>query len=238
MKKLMNLGLDHEPYLSRLDEESQVIASKSFAPYFMIIKDLARWCRKNDIMVGPGRGSAAGSLMAYLLGITTVDPIKFNLLFSRFIAEDRIDFPDVDMDFPDYKRHLIREHLEELYGKNKISSISTFLTMKGRAVIRDVSRVFDIPIKEVDAFAKTIEYEDENGEGSLEEALKTTEGRFFASKYPDIIDHAVKLEGTIKSAGQHAAGVIISADDLTQGTKGNLVTRSNLVVSNWDMEDS
>lgn len=240
LKRLKELGLENDTkYLNRLEEESQTIAKKKFAPYFMIIKDLARWCRKNDIMVGPGRGSAAGSLMAYLLKITTIDPMRFGLLFSRFIAEDRNDLPDVDMDFPDYKRNLIREHLEELYGKNNIASISTFQTMKGRAVIRDVARVFDIPIQEVDRFAKSIAYEEENGENIIEKAIKETpEGREFNNKYPEIVKHAIKLEGLNKSSGQHAAGIIISADDLTQGTKGNLVPRSNLIVSNWDMEDS
>jgi DNA polymerase-3 subunit alpha len=240
LKRLKELGLENDVnYLNRLEEESQTIAKKKFAPYFMIIKDLARWCRKNDIMVGPGRGSAAGSLMAYLLGITTIDPMRFGLLFSRFIADDRNDIPDVDMDFPDYKRNLIREHLEELYGKNNIASISTFQTMKGRAVIRDVARVFDIPIQEVDRFSKSIIYEEENGENIIEKAIKETpEGREFNNKYPEIVKHAIKLEGLNKSAGQHAAGIIISADDLTQGTKGNLVSRSNLIVSNWDMEDS
>lgn len=240
LKRLKELGLENDTkYLNRLEEESKTIASKKFAPYFMIIKDLARWCRKNDIMIGPGRGSAAGSLMAYLLKITTIDPIKFGLLFSRFIAEDRNDLPDVDMDFPDYKRNLIRDHLEELYGKNNIASISTFQTMKGRAVIRDVARVFDVPIQEVDRFAKSISYEEENGENIIEKAIKETpEGREFNNKYPEIIKHAIKLEGLNKSSGQHAAGIIISADDLTQGTKGNLVSRSNLIVSNWDMEDS
>ncbi len=238
-EKLIKLGLgENENYLNRLDEECEMIKSKNFSLYFLIVWELINWCKANDIMTGPGRGSVGGSLTAYLLGITSIDPLKFDLLFSRFISEDRIDFPDIDVDFSDYQKNLVREHLEELYGKNNISSISTFLTMKGKAVIRDVARVFNIPIKEVDEFAKDIEYDDENGTRVLETAIQTSKGRWFNSKYPEVVQHAIKLEGQIKARGQHAAGLIISADDLTQGTKGNLITRADAVISNWDMEDS
>jgi uracil-DNA glycosylase family 4 len=180
--------------------------------------------------------SVGGSLVAYLLNITAVDPLRYDLLFSRFIAEDRNDLPDIDLDFEDSKRHFVREHLEELYGKNNIASISTFLSMKGKAAIRDVGRVFNVPLKEVDEFAKSIVYEEEN---SIEEACTKTEiGRVFDNKYPNVCDHAIILEGTIRGNGQHAAAVVISADDLRKGTKGNLVNRNNMIVSNWDMEDS
>jgi DNA polymerase-3 subunit alpha len=222
-------------YKARLLEELDLIEGKGFIPYFLIIKELIDWCKDNDIMTGAGRGSVGGCLVAYLLDITCVDPIKYNLLFSRFISADRNDLPDVDIDFQDSKRELVRQHLEELYGKNNIASISTFLSMKGKAAIRDVARVFDIPLKEVDTFAKTISYYDDD---SILQACKTEEGKAFAKKYPQVIKHALKLEGTIKANGQHAAAVIISADDLTKGAKGNLVRRSDLTVSNWDMEDS
>ena len=121
-----------------------LIKKKKFVKYFLLVYELVRWCKKQNIMIGPGRGSVGGSLIAFLLGITSVDPIKHNLLFSRFISEDRIDYPDIDLDFETQKRHLVREHLKELYGKNNIASVSNFLTMKGRSVIRDVSRVFDV----------------------------------------------------------------------------------------------
>jgi len=235
LKKIKKYAL-HEVYINRLETEFDLIEKKGFIPYFMIVYDLVKWCKENDIMVGPGRGSVGGSLMAYLLGITTVDPIRYNLLFSRFIAEDRNDLPDIDLDFEDSKRHLVRERLEELYGKNNISSISTFLSMKGKAAIRDVGRVFDVPLKDVDEFSKSIVYEEEK---SIEEAcIKTDIGRVFDQKYPEVCDHAIILEGTIRGNGQHAAAVIISADDLRKGTKGNLVNRNNIIVSNWDMEDS
>jgi uracil-DNA glycosylase family 4 len=223
-------------YKQRLEEECQTIKNKKIAPYFMIVYELINWCKQEGILVGPGRGSTAGSLVAYLLGITSVDPLKFNLLFSRFIAEDRVDLPDIDTDYEDRKRHLIREHLEKMYGNSNITSISTFLAMKGRAVIRDVSRVFDISSDEVDEFAKSLPDEDED---VIRNAVSTTvTGTNFKAKYPDVVKHAIKLEGQIKAAGQHAAALVVSADDLSQGTKGCLVTRSDLIVSNWDKEDS
>lgn len=226
-------------YTDRFAEEYAIIQSKKFIPYFMVVWEVCKWARDNGIMVGPGRGSVGGSLFAFLLGITTVDPIKHRLLFSRFIAEDRIDYPDIDLDFEDRKRHLIREHLEELYGKQNIASISTFLTMKGRAAVRSVARVFDIPDKEVDTFAKSIEVlQSEHKENIIAGSLDSPEGREFKRKYPHVIKHAIKLEGQIYSSGQHASALVVSADDLARGNKANLVTRSGSIVSNWDMEDS
>lgn len=223
-------------YQARLSEEWKLIQSKGFVAYFCIVKELIDFCKANDIMVGAGRGSVGGSLVAFLLGITCVDPIKYNLLFSRFINEERQDLPDIDLDFEDNKREQVKEHLRELYGENNIASISTFLTMKGKAVVRDVARVFDVPLKEVDEFAKNISYYEEGD--VIVAACKTDTGKGFAKKYPQVIKHAIKLEDTNKASGQHAAACIISADDLTKGTKGNLVLRKDQLVSNWDMEDS
>ena len=223
-------------YKERFEEEFDLIKKKKFIRYFLIVHELVEWCKVNDIMIGPGRGSVGGSLMAYLIGITTIDPIKYNLLFSRFIDDDRIDYPDIDIDFQDDKRHLVREHLEELYGKNNISSVSTFMKMKERGVIRDISRVFDVPLKEVDTFAKTII---DDGEDSIQTAInETNEGKFFQRKYPQVVDLAIKLEGQTRGVSQHAAALIVSAEDLTQGTRGNIAMRSNLEVINWDKDDA
>lgn len=223
-------------YRDRLKEEWTLIESKGFVPYFCIVKELVDWCKENDILTGAGRGSVGGSLVAYCLGITCVDPIKYDLLFSRFINESRNDLPDIDMDFEDIKREQVKDHLKELYGENNIASISTFLTMKGKAVVRDVSRVFEVPLKEVDEFAKNISYYEEDD--VIQKACQTEIGKRFSKKYSKVIKHAIKLEGLQKAAGQHAAACIISADDLTQGTKGNLAIRKEQRVSNWDMEDS
>lgn len=223
-------------YKERFEEEFELIKKKGFIRYFLLVHELIQWCKVNDIMIGPGRGSVGGSLIAYLIGITTIDPIKYNLLFSRFIDEQRNDLPDIDIDFQDDKRHLVREHLEELYGKNNISSVSTFMKMKGRGVVRDVSRVFDVPLKEVDIFAKTII---DDGDDSIQAAINSTEeGKYFQRKYPQVVDLAIKLEGQIRGCSQHAAALIISAEDLTQGTRGNIAMRSNLEVINWDKDDA
>jgi len=226
-------------YFERLSSEWKLINDKKFAQYFMIVWETVKWCRKNNILTGPGRGSAGGSLIAYLLDITCVDPISYGLLFSRFIAEDRIDYPDIDTDFEDRKRDQVREHLEQLYGKNNVTSISTFLTMKGRAAIRDVARVFELPMKETDEFAKSIESIEDDNHDSIERCIEKTDiGKSFNTKYPEQVKIAIKLEGQIRGQGQHAAGVVISADDLTQGSRGNLVARSNQIVINWGMSDS
>jgi DNA polymerase III subunit alpha len=226
-------------YRDRLKEELMLIAHKGFAQYFLIVKELIDWCKENGIMTGVGRGSVGGSLVAYLLGITRkVDPIKYNLLFSRFINMDRIDLPDIDIDFEDRKRHLVREHLELMYGKNNVSGISTFSRMKGRGAIRDLSRVFDVYYPDVDAFAKVMKQEDGDG-NYIELAAQTTkEGRLFAEKYPQVLEYAIKIEGQVRGVGQHAAAVVVSKEDLTQGTKGNLCLRKGTVVSNWGMQDS
>ena len=228
---------DDAVYHERFLEEFNMIKKKKFVGYFLVVWELVEWCKKNNIMIGPGRGSVGGSLIAYLIGITTVDPIKYNLLFSRFIAEDRIDYPDIDLDFEDIKRPLIRGHLEEMYGKNNIASVSTFMDMKGRAAIRDVARVFEIPYSEVDEFAKIIG-DEEDGENSIEVAAKTPEGHRFYQKYPEVLKIAIRLEGQCRGVGQHAAALIVSADDLTQGTRCNLSTRSNQEVVNWDKDDA
>jgi DNA polymerase-3 subunit alpha len=222
--------MDDEVYLRRFEEEFALIKKKNFVRYFLIVKDLVDWCHQQSIMIGPGRGSVGGSLIAYLLGITTVDPIKYRLLFSRFINEDRIDYPDIDLDFEDTKRSLIREHLEEKYGKNNIASVSTFLQMKSRMAVRDVARVFDVPYSEVDEFAKVVSDED----GSFDQVSS----HWFAAKYPQVVDYASRLVDQIRGCGQHAAALIVSAEDLTQGTRGNLAMRSNQEVINWDKDDA
>jgi len=227
-----------QTYIDRFNEEFDMIRRKNFVRYFLVVWELTEWCRKNNIMIGPGRGSVGGSLIAYLIGITTVDPIQFNLLFSRFIAEDRIDYPDIDLDFEDVKRPLIRGHLEEMYGKNNIASVSTFMDMKGRAAIRDVARVFDTPYFRVDEFAKSIEDDEQSDNTTIEKASMTPEGQQFKREYPDVVAAAMKLEGQVRGCGQHAAALVVSGEDLTLGTRCNLSVRSNQEVVNWDKDDA
>jgi DNA polymerase-3 subunit alpha len=228
---------DNQKYYVRFQEEFELIKKKGFVRYFLIVHEIAEWCRTNDVLLGPGRGSVSGRLIAFLIGVTSVDPLVHNLLFSRFIDEERIDFPDIDLDFQDNKRPLIRGHLEQLYGKNNIASVSTFMDMKGRSAIRDVGRVFDVPYSDIDEFAKTI-HDDEEKDNSVEVASHTPEGQKFNKKFPDILNLAIKLEGQCRSVGQHAAALIVSADDLTQGTRGNLSVRSGHEVINWGKDDA
>jgi DNA polymerase-3 subunit alpha len=225
-----------EEYHKRFQYEMEIIKKKDFARYFLIVCEIIEWCKKQGIMVGPGRGSVGGSLVAYLLDITQVDPLRYGLLFERFISEDRIDHPDIDLDFEDIKCSLVRQHLEEEYGKYNIVGISTFLRMKGRAVIRDVGRVFNLPMSEIDLFAKSIR-QDMHEEGVVKDSGETKEGKEFARRYPEEFGLMTCLEGTIRGAGQHPAGLIVSVGDLRDGKNGNICLRSDQLVCNWDMDD-
>jgi len=152
---------NRQEYLDRISEELEIIIAQGFARYFLIVWELINWCKNPDdggepVMVGPGRGSVGGSIVAFCLHIIQVDAIKLNLVFSRFISEGRIDLPDIDMDFEDIKRDRILEHLKKTYGKHNVAGLSTFAKMHGRGALRDVARVFDVPLAEVDKAAKSI----------------------------------------------------------------------------------
>lgn len=157
---------------------------------------------------------------------------------SDGVLSSNCDLPDIDIDFEDRKRDQVRKYLEERYGFDNISGISTFLQMKGKATVRDICRVFDIPIKEADEFAKSIEYD--GGESSILSAIENTlEGKVFKKRHPKETMLSARLEGTIKASGQHAAAVVVSSENLKGGTRGNLCRRGkDIIVSNWDMEDS
>lgn len=221
-------------YWDRYQEEYELIERKEFCEYFLIVKEVIDWCKEKDIMVGPGRGSVGGCLIAYLMGITKIDPIQFNLSFSRFISEDRIDWPDIDIDFEKAKRPLVRKHLEYLYGENNVCGISTFMSMKSKAAIRDVGRVFNLPADWIDDFAKSIPLATDIAEF----VDSTGEGKDFYAAYPDETEYAIALDGQIRGSGQHPAAVVISSEDLTKGNRGNLCRRSGKIVANWDMSDS
>jgi len=216
-------------YENRIDYEIEVLREKKAIRYFLLVWDLVNWCRENDILCS-SRGSVGCSLVAFLIGITEVDPIKYNLPFSRFLNEERIDLPDIDLDLPDNKRNLVTARLHGLYGENNVAGISTFNRMKARGVIRDVARVFEVAINEVDWFAKLID-------SSIEDAMETDEGEEFARRYPQIIKYAKALENTEKSLGRHAAGKIISSEDLTVGTRAYLCMREDELTINWEGED-
>lgn len=232
-----NIKTWNKEYKERYKEEFSLITKKEFTKYFLIVYDLIEYCKKENIMMGPGRGSVGGSLIAFLLGITNVDPIKYNLLFSRFISKNRIDIPDIDVDFEDFKRDQVRDYLAKTYGENNICGISTFLRMKSKMVIRDVGRVFKVPYSIVDQFAKAIWHATGN-EKILPEAFENLrEGKILKSKYPEIVRLAIELEGQIRGAGQHPAGIIVSERNLKESGQGFLLTKKKNIVVNWDMDD-
>ena len=226
-------------YHERLKEEHDLIARKNFERYFFIVWELCEWCKKQEILIGPGRGSVGGSLIAYLLGITSVDPIKHNLFFSRFISEDRIDYPDIDLDFEDRKRHLIKQHLESVYGEGHVAGVSSFSRLQARAAIQDVARVFEVPPGEVNHFTKLI---DETSNDPVSEKIETAtqfpDGQLFANKYPKVIRIAKKIGGQIRGYSQHAAALVISKDDISEGGRCNLIERNEARLINWEKDDA
>jgi len=213
-------------YRERLDEELGTVLGQRFARYFLLVWELINWCENNDIMVGPGRGSSGGSLICYLLNITKVDPIEFKLVFARFISPARIDFPDIDMDFEDVKRDRIRQHLEDTYGKYNVAGVSTFMTLKGRGALRDVSRVFNVPLSDVNKGAASIVVRsggDFRSDYTIEDAFETFEdGIAFKKKYPEVTRIAVDIEGTVKGKGTHAAAMVVTVDNLLEGKRAPL----------------
>jgi len=195
----------------RLDHELGVIQKMGYTSYFLIVWDFIHYAKQNNIPVGPGRGSAAGSLVSYILGITDIDPLKYGLLFERFLNPERLGLPDIDIDFCYERRPEVIDYVTNKYGKDNVAQIITFGTMQARAVIRDVGRVMNMPYAEVDRIAKMIP-PDPNI--TLSEALKTEPELHNQykkdSKVQSIIDTAKILEGLNRHASVHAAGVVIS----------------------------
>jgi len=210
LRELAERGLDRlqkasEPiYRERLEEELGVIASKNFASYFLVVADMINWAKENNIKVGPGRGSAAGSLVCYSLGITDVDPIKYDLLFFRFINPERNDFPDIDTDFEDRRRKEVKDYLKKKF--KHVASISTFTYFKDKGVVRDAARVFMIPLQEVNRALKSVD--------TFEDFIDSPNTKEFRTMYPEVVWLAERLRGRIRSVGVHAAGVVVAKDDI------------------------
>lgn len=197
----------------RLDYELSIIQKTGFAHYFLIVQDLVNWAKANGIVVGPGRGSAAGSIVSYLLNITEVDPLKYNLLFERFMNPERVTYPDIDLDFADTRRGEVIEYITKKYGENHVAQIITFGTMAARAAVRDSGRALGLSYQFCDEIAKMIPFG-----ASLEKALETVpELKTSYEKNPDtkwLIDAARRLEGVARHASTHACGIVITKDPL------------------------
>ena len=205
VKGLESLGkASDDIYMARMEEELSVIASKNFASYFLVVGDMINWAKGTGIRVGPGRGSAAGSLVCYALGITDVDPIKYDLLFFRFINPERNDFPDIDTDFEDRRRKEVKEYLKKKF--KHVASISTYTYFKDKGVVRDASRVFMVPLQEVNRALKPVD--------TFEDFMESPNTKEFRLRYPEVVWLAERLRGRIRSVGVHAAGVVVAKDDL------------------------
>ncbi len=205
----------HDIYKKRLDEEIDIINSMKFPGYMLIVWDFVRAAKEMNIPVGPGRGSAAGSLVAYALQITDINPIPYGLLFERFLNPERVSMPDIDMDFCQARRQEIIDYVVEKYGRTNVAQIITFGKLLAKGVIRDVARVLDVPYAKADAFAKLIP--DELGidlENSYKKEPKIAELIASDEKSAQVWEFAKALEGLNRNAGTHAAGVVISNDPL------------------------
>ena len=201
-------------YIERIKYELEIIKEMGFCNYFLVVMDYVRFAKEKGILVGPGRGSAAGSLVAYVLEITDVDPIKYNLLFERFLNPNRITMPDIDIDFEYNRREEVINYCIEKYGIKKVASIVTFGTLASRQVIRDVGRVMDLDPKELDSFVKLID-----SKISLKENFKNSKIENIIKNNKDIyelIKISLKLEGLKRHTSVHAAGIVISSKDLDE----------------------
>ena len=227
-----------EKIAERLEYELRIIEKMGFAGYFLIVQDFINAARQKDIPVGLGRGSAAGSLVAYSLGITDVDPLKYDLLFERFLNPERISMPDIDIDFCFERRDEVIEYVREKYGKSNVAQIITFGTMASRGVIRDVSRVLKIPIPKADAIAKKIPVF-QGKPMPIEEAFEQIpELKDLAGEHDpqiqELIDYSKTLEGLARHASVHAAGILIAPDDITNYVP-LAVTSDKQTTTQWTM---
>ncbi|HOX11226.1 MAG TPA: DNA polymerase III subunit alpha, partial [Candidatus Moranbacteria bacterium] len=199
----------------RMEYELSVIEKTGYASYFLIVQDFVNWAKENGIVVGPGRGSAAGSFVSYLTGITNIDPIEYNLLFERFLNPDRISMPDVDMDFADDKRDKVLDYVRQKYGDDHVSQIITFGTMAARAAIRDTGRALGFPYEFCDKTSKMIPMFT-SIKKALEDVPEFKEHYASGADAKKLIDNAMRLEGVVRHAGMHACGVVITKKPVTE----------------------
>ena len=218
-------------YLERLNYELSVIDKMGFVNYFLIVYDYVLYAKKHDILVGPGRGSAAGSLVSFSIGITDIDPIKYNLLFERFLNPSRVTMPDIDIDFDATKRGMVIDYVKEKYGEKKVALGLTFNTLKSKLVIREVGKLLHVDNILIDRFAKVID-----AHLSLKDNLKNEYVKKYLNTYKElkpVYEVSIKLEGIKKNISTHAAGVVISSIDLDEVipvhiSNGELITGSTM----------
>ncbi|MEK7302434.1 MAG: DNA polymerase III subunit alpha, partial [Pseudomonadota bacterium] len=225
-------------YQSRLDFEVNTIIQMGFAGYFLIVADFINWAKQNNVPVGPGRGSGAGSLVAYSLGITDLDPLRYDLLFERFLNPERISMPDFDIDFCQDRRELVIEYVKQRYGTEKVSQIVTFGTMAAKAVIRDIGRVLDMPYNFVDQLAKLIPFE----LGMTLKKAREIEPQLNQRAQDEedvrhLLELAESLEGITRNVGMHAGGVLIASSEITDFCPIYCTESADSIVSQLDKDD-
>jgi DNA polymerase-3 subunit alpha len=210
---LRNRGLDKKPeYVARLEEELEIIKGKNFSTYFLIVANMIRWAKSQGIMVGPGRGSAAGSLVCYALEITEVDPIEYGLLFFRFINPERNDFPDIDTDFEDKRRGEVKEYLRRQF--KHVAEILTVNKFQGKNALNAAAKVLGIPKADVTRATKKIDAPTDKPELFYDMFKKSKEGKAFIEQYPDVLKLSQAMTGRIAFMGKHPAGIVVSKEPL------------------------
>ena len=227
--------INEKEYYDRLEYELDVICKKGFAPYFLIVQDFINWAKSKGIPVGPGRGSAAGSLVAYALGITNLDPIKYNLLFERFLNIERESLPDIDVDFCYNRREEVIEYVANKYGKDKVAQIATFGKMKAKAVVRDVGRALGMSFSETDKIAKLIPESNISIEKAVELEPELKKKIEEDKRVAKLIEISKKLEGLVRHSSTHAAGVVISDKPMVEYLP-LFLGKNNEIVTQFDMK--
>ena len=227
-------------YLTRLDYELSVIKKMGFASYFLIVADFIKWSKENDVPVGPGRGSGAGSIVAWVLGITELDPIYFGLLFERFLNPERVNMPDFDVDFCQENRHKTITYVQNKYKSECVAQIITYGKLQSKAVIRDVARVLQMPYSQADRISKMIPAGIQGKNPTLQQALEQVpeleEMRIEDPQINKLFDIAMKLEGLYRHSGVHAAGVVIGDRPLDQLVPLYKDPRADMPVTQYDMK--
>lgn len=240
IKDWPNRKCDLDDYKRRLEQEIEVITKMGFPGYFLIVWDFIRYAKKSNIPVGPGRGSAAGSLVAYSLKITDVDPLQYDLLFERFLNPERVSMPDIDIDFCVRGRQQVIDYVADYYGRDHVSQISTFGTMASKAAIKDVGRALEMPYADVDKIAKMIPPPVRGRNVSIEDAIKQNPDLKKAietdSRVKDVIEIAKRLEGCSRHASVHAAGVVISPKPLYELVPVSKTSRDE-ITTQYPMND-
>lgn len=230
---------DRATYTERLDYELGVIESMKFPGYFLIVADFIKWAKDNDIPVGPGRGSGAGSLVAWSLTITDIDPLRFSLLFERFLNPDRVSMPDFDIDFCQERREEVIKYVQGRYGREQVAQIITFGTLQARAVLRDVGRVLQMPYGQVDRLCKLVPNNPANPTTlaqAIEGEPKFAEEKAAEAIVGDLLDMSLKLEGLYRHASTHAAGIVIGDRPLSQLVPMYRDPRSDMPVTQFNMK--